>query len=476
MLLESRSPTDGTVVERFEISTSEQVNAAVATARRVQEAWAARPAPERGEILLAGGRVLERRKEEIARLMAREMGKCLREARGDVQEAIDTCLYAAGEGRRMFGRTVPSELPSKWAMTMPRPLGVVGVVTAWNFPVAVPSWKIVPALCSGNTVVWKPSEEASATGVEFARAMVEGGVPAEALQMVHGAADVGRALVSHPALDAITFTGSTAAGREIAQIAGRALKRVSLELGGKNPCIVHEDADLTLAADGIVWGAFGTAGQRCTATSRLIVHRNVAAELIDRVTALANKMKIGDPLDETTDLGPLISAEAKTRLDAAYSQARADGIEVRTREYPLGHAYSHGHFFPPMIAVDVPRGHDLARRELFGPFLSVLRYDTLDEAIEIANDIEHGLSSSIYTRDVTLACRAVERIAAGITYVNSPTIGAEAHLPFGGVKASGNGHREGGWAPYEFFTETKTVYLDFSGRLQRAQIDNREDV
>ncbi|HZS39475.1 MAG TPA: aldehyde dehydrogenase family protein [Polyangia bacterium] len=470
---DDRSPTDGSVVARVAEATRSELDDAVAIARRAQSAWAERPAPERGEILLRCGKILEERRDAIAQLMAREMGKCLREARGDVQEAIDTCLYAAGEGRRLFGRTVPSELPSKWALTMPRPLGVVAAVTPWNFPIAVPSWKIVPALLAGNAVVWKPAEEAPATGHELWRALVDGGVPAGALGIVHGGAEVGRALVAHAGVDAITFTGSTAAGREIAEVAGRGLKRVSLELGGKNPCIVHADADLALAADGLVWGAFGTAGQRCTATSRLIVHRSIADELIARVAERASRLRLGDPLDERTDVGPLIDAAAKARLESAIAGARSDGLAVKSRAVDASLAA--GNFVAPSLVLDVPRDHALAQRELFGPLLAVLRYDDLDEAIAIANEIELGLSSSIYTRDVGLACRAVERIQAGITYVNSPTIGAEAHLPFGGVKATGNGHREGGWAAYEFFCETKTVYLDFSGRLQRAQLDNRTE-
>jgi aldehyde dehydrogenase (NAD+) len=472
---EDRSPTDGALVARVAEATAADLDDAVAEARRAQAEWSARPAPERGEILLRCGKILDERREAIARLMAREMGKCLREARGDVQEAIDTCLYAAGEGRRLFGRTVPSELPSKWALTMPRPLGVVVAITPWNFPIAVPSWKIVPALLAGNAVVWKPAEEAPATGHELWRALVDAGVPAGALAIVHGGAEVGRALVAHAGVDAITFTGSTAAGREIAETAGRALKRVSLELGGKNPCIVHADADLELAVDGLVWGAFGTAGQRCTATSRLIVHRSISEEVIARVADRAARLTLGDPLDERTDVGPLIDAAARARIESAVEGARREGLTVHTRALDASRFdYGRGNFAAPALVVDVPPDHALAQRELFGPLLAVLRYDSLDQAIAIANGVEHGLSSSIYTRDVALACRAVERIAAGITYVNSPTIGAEAHLPFGGVKATGNGHREGGWAAYEFFTETKTVYVDFSGRLQRAQLDNRE--
>lgn len=472
---EVRSPTDGSLVATAPASTAADVDRAVAAALEGFRSWSRTPAPARGEILLKAGRVLEEHKEELAVLMAREMGKRLEEARGDVQEAIDTAWYAATEGRRLFGRTAPSELSEKLGFTVRRPVGVAAIITAWNFPVAVPSWKIFPALVCGNAVVWKPAEEAPAVADLFAAALEEAGLPPGVLNVVHGDGEgAGAPLVAHPGVSLVSFTGSSAVGRRIAEIAGRSLKHVSLELGGKNPAIVLPDADLELAVDGVLWGAFGTAGQRCTATSRLITVGDAAARLLPRLIARARELRLGDPLDASADVGPLISGRHRERVHACVTDAVRDGARLLCGGEPCTEArLAAGHFYPPTI-LEVARGSRIALEEIFGPVLSVLQAGSLDEAIEIANEVEYGLSSSIYTKDVSAALRAVERVDAGITYVNAPTIGAEAHFPFGGVKQTGNGHREGGWAPYEFFSEVKTVYIDYSGRLQRAQIDNRK--
>ncbi len=476
-LFEVRSPTDGSLVAVVPLGSADDVADAVRAARDAFTKWSRTPPPARGEILMQAGRVLQSRKDDVARIMASEMGKRLEEARGDVQEAIDTAFYAATEGRRLFGRTAPSELPNKFGMTVRRPIGVAGIVTAWNFPVAVPSWKIFPALVCGNTVVWKPAEEAPASGDAFADTLREAGLPDGVLNVVHGDGEhTGAALVSHPDVAVISFTGSTDVGRQIAAECGRMLKRVSLEMGGKNPVIVMPDADVDLAVEGIAWGAFGTAGQRCTATSRVIAVGDVAERLVAQLVERARRLKIGDPADATVDIGPLVSERQRTRVHGFVETARREGGRVLCGgEIPADAALAKGWFYPPTIVDDVRRDSTIALQEVFGPVLAVLRARDLDEALTIANEVEYGLSSSIYTRDVNAAFRAIERIDAGITYVNAPTIGAEAHFPFGGVKATGNGHREGGWAPYEFFSELKTVYIDYSGGLQRAQIDNRPE-
>lgn len=474
---EVRSPHDGSLVAIAPRDSAKDVDAAVKSARAAFERWKSTPAPARGEILLRCGRVLEQRKEAIAKLMSREMGKRFEEAKGDIQEAIDTAYYAATEGRRLFGRTAPSELPNKFGMTVRRPIGVAAVITAWNFPVAVPSWKIFPALVCGNTVVWKPAEEAPATGDAFADALREAGLPEGVLNLVHGFGDeVGAPLVAHQDVNVITFTGSTEVGKRIASEAGKTLKHVSLELGGKNPVIVMPDANLDLAVEGLLWGAFGTAGQRCTATSRLIAVGDVADRLLPKLVERANALRLGDPADPKVDVGPLITQEQRTRVQGFVDTAKSEGGKVLCGgEIPKDGVLAKGGYYPATVVDHVKAGSTLALREVFGPVLAVIRVKDLEEAITVANEVEYGLSSSIYSADVNAAFRAIERIDAGITYVNAPTIGAEAHFPFGGVKGTGNGHREGGWAPYEFFSEVKTIYVDYSGGLQRAQIDNRKD-
>lgn len=474
--MEVRNPADGSLVTHMPRSSAADVDCAVTAARGAFGPWSSTPAPARGELLFRAAAKLVERKEAIAHVMAREMGKRVEEARGDIQEAIDTAWYAGSEGRRLFGHTAPSELPRKMGMTLRRPLGVVGVITAWNFPVAVPSWKILPALVCGNTVVWKPSEEAPLSGHMFAECLWDAGVPAGVLNVVHGTGEaVGAALVEHPGTQALAFTGSTAVGRRIYEVGGRMLKRISLEMGGKNPVVVMPDADLDLALDGILWGAFGTAGQRCTATSRLIAVGDVADRLLPKLVARAKALRLGDPLDAMVDVGPIVTDRQRARIHGYVETAvREGGTVLCGGAVPDEEPLARGWFYPPTIVDGVRAGSTLAMEEVFGPVLAVIRVADFDEAMRVANEVPYGLSSSIYTRDVNTAMLAVETLEAGITYVNAPTIGAEAHFPFGGVKATGNGHREGGWGPYEFFTELKTVYIDYSGALQRAQIDNRD--
>ena len=471
---ENRNPAHwGEVLGVFPRSEAADVDRAVAGARRGFEAWRRVPAPQRGEILRRSGDLLVARKDELAATMTREMGKVLAETRGDVQEAIDTAYYAASEGRRLFGRTTPSELPSKWALTTRRPVGVAAIVTPWNFPLAVPSWKIYPALLCGNAVVWKPAEETPETAALFCEILLEAGVHPQAVNLVFGfGEEAGRPLVAHPGVDLVSFTGSTAVGREIGAAAGRQLKAVSLELGGKNGQLVLEDADLDLAVEGALWGAFGTTGQRCTATSRLLLEDGIHDEVLERLARRAGAIRMGDGLEAGVEMGPIINEAQRARVHEYVRIGREEGAVVRLGgELPHEPALAEGWFYPPTILAGVRPGARLEQEEIFGPVLAVIRVASFDEGIEVLNDTAYGLSSSVYTRDVERAFEAMERIEAGITYINSPTIGAEAHLPFGGVKATGNGHREGGWAPYAFFSEEKTVYVDFSGRLQKAQID-----
>jgi aldehyde dehydrogenase (NAD+) len=471
---ENRNPARWSeILGVFPRSGAEDVDRAVASARRGFEAWSRVPAPQRGEILQRSGDLLAARKEELARTMTREMGKVLLETRGDVQEAIDTAYYAATEGRRLFGRTVPSELPRKWALTVRRPVGVAAVVTPWNFPLAVPSWKIYPALLCGNAIVWKPAEETPETAALFCEILLEAGVHPQAVNVVFGyGEEAGRPLVEHRGVDLVAFTGSTEVGREIAAHAGRGLKGVSLELGGKNGQLVLDDADLELAVEGALWGAFGTTGQRCTATSRLILQSGVHDEVVAELERRAGAIRMGDGLDPAVQMGPIINEKQRTSVHRYVGIGRDEGAEVRIGgEMPRDESLRGGWFYPPTILTGVKPGSRVEQEEIFGPVLSVVRVRDFEEGLRVMNDTRYGLSSSIYTKDLGRAFEALEGIEAGITYVNSPTIGAEAHLPFGGVKDTGNGHREGGWGPYAFFSEEKTVYVDFSGRLQKAQID-----
>jgi acyl-CoA reductase-like NAD-dependent aldehyde dehydrogenase len=471
------NPADTTdIIGRFPLSSKADVERAVASAKKGFSRWSRTPAPARGDVLRKAGDLLVARKEEIAELMTREMGKPLTETRGDVQEGIDTAYYAATEGRRLFGHTVPSELRAKWAMSFRRPIGVCGIITPFNFPLAIPTWKIFPALLCGNSVVFKPAEDVPHTGTVFVEILLEAGLPPEVIQLVHGAGETGAAIVDHPDVPAISFTGSTDVGSIVGQTCGRMHKRLSLEMGGKNAMIVLDDADPDLALEGVLWGAFGTTGQRCTATSRLIlqskIHDNVLGALVDRAKA----MKLGDGRKKGTDVGPLINDASRAKVERYVDIGQAQGADLLCGgKRPDAKSLEKGFFFEPTVFAHVTAGSRLEQEEIFGPVLSVIRVQTVDEAFAVNNDVRYGLSSSVYTRDVNVAFRALSELDNGITYINAPTIGAEAHLPFGGVKATGNGHREGGWEVYEFYSETKVGYVDFSGTLQRAQIDNYGD-
>jgi len=472
---ENRNPARwDELIAIFPKSSKEDVDDAVKAARAAFEKWRLVPAPKRGDIMRKVGDLMVARKEDLAHEMTREMGKILPETRGDVQEGIDTAYYASSEGRRLFGHTVPSELPNKFAMAIRVPVGVAGIITPWNFPMAIPTWKIFPAVLSGNTVVFKPATDTPKTAATLVEIMMEAGVPEGVVNIVHGTgSEVGSAITSHPDVDLISFTGSTAVGKQIQKDASETLKRVSLELGGKNAQIVMDDADLDLALDGVLWGAFGTTGQRCTATSRLILHEKIYEKFMSSLIDRTKKLKLGDGLLPGTDVGPCVNEKQRENVHYYVEVGQKEGAKlVAGGSKANGNGLDNGWFFQPTIFTDVTPEMRIAKEEIFGPVLSVIRAKSLEESISILNNTIYGLSSSIYTRDVNKAFTAVQDIKAGITYVNVPTIGAEAHLPFGGVKQTGNGHREGGWTVYDFFTEWKAVYVDYSGALQRAQIDN----
>lgn len=481
---ENRNPAnwDDDLIGLFPLSTEEDVTEAVSAAREAFKKWRLVPAPKRGDVLKVVGDILLERKEEIAFEMTREMGKVFAETKGDTQEGIDTAYYAASEGRRLFGINTPSELPNKMNLSFRMPIGVAGIITPWNFPMAIPTWKIFPALVCGNTVVFKPAELTPKTAntlvqiIDEAMKKVLGKnyIPG-VINLVHGKGTVvGEAFLANKNIDLISFTGSSAVGRRINEVGGRELKRVSLELGGKNAQIVMADANIELALDAVLWGAFGTTGQRCTATSRLILHKDIYNSFIDKLVKRVQNLKLGYGNEPGIDVGPLVSkAQRDTVMEYVNIGINQDKARLLIGgEVDESGDLAKGWFFKPTIFVDVMPDMRIAKEEIFGPVLSVLKCSSLDEAIEILNATEYGLSSSIFTNNVNDAFKAVRDIQAGITYINGATIGAEAHMPFGGVKNTGNGHREGGWTVYDFYTEWKAVYIDYSGKLQKAQIDN----
>ncbi|MDQ3388524.1 MAG: aldehyde dehydrogenase family protein [Gemmatimonadota bacterium] len=472
---ENRNPArQSELIGRWPRSGAQDVDRAVDAARAGFELWRRTPAPERGAVLKRVGDLLSERKEEVARAATREMGKVLAETRGDVQEGIDTAYYAAVEGRRLFGHTVPSELRKKWAMSYRRPIGVCGLITPFNFPLAIPTWKMFPALVCGNSVILKPAEDVPHTSTLLVEILEEAGIPAGVVNLVHGLGEeVGAAMVNHPGIPVISFTGSTDVGSVIGRSCGEAHKRLSLEMGGKNAQIVMADANMELAIDGVLWGAFGTTGQRCTATSRLLLQDEIHDRFVERLVERASILRLGYGAVEGVDVGPLINAPAREKVERYIDIGREEGFELAMGgARATGAGLDDGFFFQPTVFTGVTPGSRIATEEIFGPVLAVIRFGELDEAIRINNEVKYGLSSSLYTNDVNGSFQAFQELDNGITYVNAPTIGAEAHLPFGGVKQTGNGHREGGWEVYEFYSETKVCYLDYSGKLQRAQIDN----
>lgn len=471
---ESRSPADkNDVVGICQKSNKEDVDKAVKAAVKAWNVWKHTPAPHRGSIILKIHDLLVQRKEEIAKLATREMGKILLETRGDVQESIDTAFYMAGEGRRLFGQTTPSELRNKFCMSVRRPLGICGIISPWNFPTAIPFWKMMPALICGDTIVFKPSSESPATAAKLVEIMAAAGVPKGVVNFVTGSGSgAGMELVKHPKVQLISFTGSSETGSTIGAECGRTHKRLSLEMGGKNGQIIMDDANIDLAVDGAIWGAFGTTGQRCTATSRLIVHKKVLKEVEEKMVARANSLKLGDGLKEGTEVGPLIS-EKQLKTVAEYVRiAKDEGAELLCGGEPAtGKGLDEGWFYQPTIFTNCKSKMRIAQEEVFGPVLAIIPVESFDEAITVINDSQYGLSSSIYTNDNSRAFKAMEEIYTGITYINVPTIGAETHLPFGGTRQTGNGHRESGTEVLNTYSEWKSVYVDYSGKLQKAQMD-----
>jgi aldehyde dehydrogenase (NAD+) len=470
---ENRNPANvDDLIGVFQQSNASDVDRAIEAAARAYDEWRLVPAPVRAEILFRAAQIIAARKEEFARDMTREMGKVLNETRGDVQEAIDMTFYMAGEGRRMFGQTVPSELRNKFAMSVRQPLGVCSIITPWNFPMAIPSWKIIPALVCGNTVVFKPSSNTPLSAEHFVRVLIEAGVPKGVVNMVTGDADVGTAMTTDPRVRVVSFTGSTKVGALVNQAAAPTFKTVHLEMGGKNVVMIMDDANLELAVDGCLWGGFGTSGQRCTAASRVVVHEKVYKKFLDAFVARAKALVVGDGLDPKVDMGPS-NSETQLQTVMRYVQiGQEEGARLALGGKRLDSgAYAKGWFHEPTIFADVDPTMRIAREEIFGPVVSVIPCASLEDAIAIGNGVEYGLSASIYTQDINRAFQAMRDLYTGIFYVNAPTIGAEVHLPFGGTKHTGNGHREAGVAALEVFSEWKSIYIDFSGRLQRAQID-----
>ena len=470
---ESVSPATGDAIGIFPRSNAADVDRAVAAAKAAFEEWRLVPAPKRGEILYRFANLLMEEKDDLTDLMTHEMGKVKAEAGGDVQEAIDMSLYMAGEGRRLFGQTTPSELRDKFNMSVRQPIGVVGAITPWNFPIAIPSWKIAPAIVCGNTVVFKPATDTPALGERFVELFAEAGLPAGVLNIVHGGGGaVGDRLVRHPDVRVITLTGSRETGVEVMRNAAEGLKHVHLELGGKNAIIVLDDADLELAVEGIVWSAFGTSGQRCTAASRVIVQDGAYEQLQSKLVAAAEKLRLGVGWEDDTDVGPVINKRALEKIDSYTTIGKDEGAKLLTGgEIASDNGLDKGFFYRPTIFGDVDPQMRVAQEEIFGPTTALIRVRDVDEAIRVSNGIKYGLSSSIFTRDVNKAFRAMRDLEAGITYINAGTIGAEVHLPFGGTKDTGNGHREAGQAALDVFTEWKSIYVDYSGKLQKAQID-----
>ncbi len=439
---------------------------AVDAATKAQPGWAATPAPERGEILLRTALLLEQRKEELAALMTREMGKILRETRGDVQIAIDVAKYMAGEGRRAEGHTYPSASSNKFDMTVRQPLGIVGIITPWNFPIAIPAWKTFPALLAGNAVILKPASDTPLLALKLAEIMQEAGLPDGVLNVITGpGGSLGDALASNKGVNMISLTGSTEVGRRVAELCGRDLRRCSLELGGKNAVIVLSDADLSAAVDNVALGAFGTTGQRCTATSRVIVQRPVLNEFVERLAAAAQKLVIGNGLKPEVEMGPLVNIGRQQAVHEYTQVGKQEGARLVTGGEPLQEGeYSHGAFYKPTIFTEVTPGMRIAREEVFGPFISIIPVDSYEQAVQVANSTEYGLSTSIFTEDVRIAFRAIRDIESGLVYINAGTTGSEIHLPFGGMKSSGNGHRELGPVAVEEFSETKSIYVVYPPR------------
>jgi alpha-ketoglutaric semialdehyde dehydrogenase len=472
---EDRNPANtDDLVGIFPASNQDDVARAAEAAKSAYDKWRLTPAPKRAEILYRTAEILIDHKEESAREMTREMGKVLAETRGDVQEAIDMTYLMAGEGRRLFGETTPSELPDKFAMAVRAPVGVAGLITPWNFPMAIPSWKAMPALVCGNTAVLKPAEDTPLSAYNLVQALSDAGLPPGVLNVVFGdGPGAGAPILKHRNVDLVSFTGSTAVGRIVSEACAPTFKKCHLEMGGKNIIVVMDDANLALAIDGAIWGGFGTTGQRCTAASRVAVHKNVYHEFVEKFVARAKSLKVGDGLDPATEMGPCINEQQLQTVMKYVDIGGNEGAKLATGGHRLEKgAFAKGWFHEPTVFVDCDPLMRVCQEEIFGPVVCVIPFETFDEALAIANGVNYGLSASIYTRNVNCAFRAQRDLQTGIIYVNAPTIGAEVHLPFGGIKNTGNGHRESGVAALDFYSDWKTLYVDYSDRLQRAQIDN----
>ena len=471
---ENRNPANNDdLIGTFQESNADDLNAAVDAAHRAFEGWRLTPAPRRADFLYSVGNILKRDKEKIAREMTREMGKVLDETKGDVQEAIDMAFLMAGEGRRLHGITTPSELPNKFNMAVRMPLGVAGLITPWNFPIAIPAWKGMAAMITGNTVVIKPASLTPLSVVMLAEAFEEAGLPKGVFNVVTGGGrEVGEPMTKHPKVSVISFTGSTDVGRDISIACAPQFKHLHLEMGGKNIIMVMDDADVDLAVDGALWGAFGTAGQRCTAASRIVAHKKIHDQFVEKLAGRAKKLRVGYGLDPNVDMGPNISASQIKTVEKYVKIGKDEGAKVVAGGAALTDGdYAKGFFHQPTVFAGVKPAMRIAQEEIFGPVTSVMKCDSVEEAIAIGNGVKYGLSSSIYTRDINKAFVAMRDMYTGIFYVNAPTIGAEVHLPFGGTKETGNGHREAGVAGIDVFSEWKSIYVDYSGSLQRAQID-----
>lgn len=467
------NPATGESIVEVPLSTGTDVDRAVAAAKKAQKEWALVPAPQRAEVLFKIGSLMKERKEHLAQLLTMENGKVIEEGRGEVQEGIDMAFYMAGEGRRMFGQTTPSELKNKFAMSVRAPIGVVGIITPWNFPIAIATWKSFPAIVAGNAVVWKPATETPIMAYELAKICEEAGLPKGVLNVVFGkGSTVGDSMVHHDDIRVISFTGSNDTGRSIAAECGKQLKKLSMEMGGKNAVIVMDDADLDLAVEGILWSAFGTSGQRCTACSRVIVHKDVKTAVEERLLSAMETLTIGNGLDESIKVGPIINQAGIDKIKKYIGIGKEEGAKLLAGGYELTEGkYKSGHYFAPTLFTDVKSDMRIGQEEIFGPVVSLIPVDSFEEAIEVNNSVSYGLSSSIFTKDVNRVFQAQRDLDTGIVYVNAGTTGAEIHLPFGGTKGTGNGHRDSGVQALDVFTEWKAVYVDYSGKLQRAQID-----
>jgi methylmalonic acid semialdehyde dehydrogenase len=460
------------VIGKLRQATREEARAAVDAASEAFPGWRATPAPARGKIVARAARLMEEAKEQLATILTREEGKTISESRGELQRSINVAEFCAGESRRMNGETILSELPSNFAYTIKQPLGVVACVTPWNFPVAIPVWKIAPALVAGNSVVFKPATLTPATGVRIVEIFEEAGIPPGVLNLILGSgSDAGDEIINHPAVKAVSFTGSNQVGIRLYEQVSRRGGKCQCEMGGKNPVVILEDADMDLTVESTAQGAFGSSGQRCTATSRAVVVDKVADEFVERIAKRAQSMRIGNGMDPQTEMGPSVDeSQFKTVLDFL-NIGREDGATlVCGGERATGDGLDKGYFVRPTVFDHVTPDMRIAREEIFGPVLSVLRVKDFDEAIQVANDTEYGLSSSIFTNDAARIFRFVDEIETGMTHINSPTTGGEAHIPFGGIKGTGIGDREQGSTALDFYTELKVVYVDYTGRKREGNL------